>query len=530
MSITGSGGAGANAVGVASTGTVSVTSSGAVAIVGTGGTGSAGNQGVNLNNTQVSATGSGTVSIQASSNGAANAPALVADSSSSLGAASTADNINLTSNNGSSIAGTVTTPGGLLLSGTVTGDFSLTNSANSVARLAATLSGALSFTDARSLTVGTVNATPGITVNGSGATTTLSVAGALIFAANTVSTGTINAMTTETASESTTPLPLPDENLVVNSGVTVESTTGDVNLTAGDDILVHGAIVKSDLGVVTETPGVNDIDKDSIGALAAARNFFVDSAWALRIHLREREVAARRHQHVRQSLVLHPSRRHSHRVGRPHRPPRQSADQTDPGAWDNPELIPGASSRVAANPSQVQAADQARAFFRSSAGDFSQNAFGGQEKWLEGLISAKALANQNNPWYFILPDGSVHEWDGTAHQLTGTLVATITPDVNLYKDPSLLTDAYQNASVNSGGFAATRHFYFDASQGLVRNLWENALGADEKWFAGDPNTFGNRWYFVKPGGDLYEWNGSAAATGNVLAHLGVDAWSNLAPW
>ena len=167
---------------------------------------------------------------------------------------------------------------------------------------------------------------------------------------------------------------------------------------------------------------------------------------------------------------------------------------------------------------------QARGFYRSSSGDFFVNFLGAQEKWIEGKISAKSAANQNNPWYLILPDGRVFEWSGMG--LSGTLVAGITPDVNLYKDPSLLFDAFQDPTVNSQTWDQQRHFFFDQSHGLARNLFENFFGADEKWFRGDTNQFGNPWYLLLPSGDLVEWNGKASATGNVLAHLGVNAWND----
>jgi predicted outer membrane repeat protein len=200
--------------------------------------------------------------------------------------------------------------------------------------------------------------------------------------------------------------------------------------------------------------------------------------------------------------------------------------QAGNNAWQNPELLVNASALTAANPAQVQAADQQREFFRSSAGNFYAGSGGVQEVWIEGLISAKAPADQNNPWYFILQDGSVHEWDGRPGKLTGPVVAGITPDPNLWKQPWLLYDAYQNPAVSSGGLAAQYHFYF-SSDGVTRNLYENVAGADEKWFRGDENAFGNTWYFLLPSGKLYAWNGSAGAAGTLLGQLSADAWNDI---
>jgi predicted outer membrane repeat protein len=201
--------------------------------------------------------------------------------------------------------------------------------------------------------------------------------------------------------------------------------------------------------------------------------------------------------------------------------------QAGANAWENPELLVNASSLTAAHLAEVQAADQARAFYRASTGNFNFNAYGGQEVWIKGSISAKTAADQSNPWYFILPDGSVHEWSGQAGKLTGAVVAAITADPNLWKQPALLYDAYQNAAVNSGGLAAQFHFYF-SRDGAARNLLEDHYGAaDEKWFRGDMNSFGNSWYFLLPTGKLYAWNGQAAAAGTLLGQLNADAWNDI---
>src|SRR5205807_1736250 len=80
----------------------------------------------------------------------------------------------------------------------------------------------------------------------------LSAASPIIFAVNTTSAGTLSATTTETASEGAVPLPAPDDDIIVNANVTVESTGGDVLFTAGDGIgLLGGSTVKSDTGNAT---------------------------------------------------------------------------------------------------------------------------------------------------------------------------------------------------------------------------------------------------------------------------------------
>jgi hypothetical protein len=49
---------------------------------------------------------------------------------------------------------------------------------------------------------------------------------------------------------------------------------------------------------------------------------------------------------------------------------------------------------------------------------FAQNYGGQNEKWLTGSAGM----------YFIKPDGSFYLWDGTLHQATGTLMATLNTD------------------------------------------------------------------------------------------------------
>src|SRR5262249_14404555 len=78
--------------------------------------------------------------------------------------------------------------------------------------------------------------------------------------------GDINLTTTEGAEPP--PLPAPDDDLTVNSGVTVRSTGGNVTLTSGDSIIVQsGATVRSDLaitGTVSLLAGVADTDNDPV--------------------------------------------------------------------------------------------------------------------------------------------------------------------------------------------------------------------------------------------------------------------------
>jgi hypothetical protein len=75
-----------------------------------------------------------------------------------------------------------------------------------------------------------------------------------------------------------------------------------------------------------------------------------------------------------------------------------------------------------------------------SDGNLYFNIYGQQEKWFQGAAGT---------WYFILPSGALYQWDGTANQATGTLLATL--DVSYYADPSRLYNATAGATVSVTG-------------------------------------------------------------------------------
>lgn len=89
--------------------------------------------------------------------------------------------------------------------------------------------------------------------------------------------------------------------------------------------------------------------------------------------------------------------------------------------------------------------DFARDFSRGATDtDYFFDFFGGGERWIKGDTEAKDAANQDNPWYYILPTGDLFEWDGT-DGLNGTLVGTLSTDA--YDNPNLLTDAYADGTL-----------------------------------------------------------------------------------
>jgi hypothetical protein len=138
-------------------------------------------------------------------------------------------------------------------------------------------------------------------------------------------------------------------------------------------------------------------------------------------------------------------------------------------------------------------------------GSLSQN-FGGQnEKWL--------LSSVNDNWYFIKPNGQLFQWDRTPRQATGTLAATLDPVY--WHRPDLL----YNAPNSDLAFA------IDQRLGLTftGNFFLNSGWQNEKWLLGNDG-----WYFVKPNGEFWKWDGTAnQATGTLMATLNADFYDNM---
>jgi hypothetical protein len=88
--------------------------------------------------------------------------------------------------------------------------------------------------------------------------------------------------------------------------------------------------------------------------------------------------------------------------------------------------------------SQAYQLDQQYGFFFGGKDYFNYG--GQQDKWFQG---------SGNAWFFILPNGQLYKWDGTAAQATGTLIATM--DVSYYANPSLLYNATPGATVSVSG-------------------------------------------------------------------------------
>src|SRR5262249_40158233 len=89
-------------------------------------------------------------------------------------------------------------------------------------------------------------------------------------------------------------------------------------------------------------------------------------------------------------------------------------------------------------------------------GDFSLNYGNQNEKWLLG----------NDGWYFIKPNGELWRWDGTLHQATGQLMATLATDY--YINPVRL---YSASPTTLNVDVLGTQLMFDHSPGFIGDVW-----------------------------------------------------------
>ncbi len=83
--------------------------------------------------------------------------------------------------------------------------------------------------------------------------------------------------------------------------------------------------------------------------------------------------------------------------------------------------------------------DQQYGLYEDASG-YNTNARGGSEKYLRGKVSASGYNDGGQaPWYYLLPDGELHELNPSSSTLSGALVATLSSGV--YANPALLTGA-----------------------------------------------------------------------------------------
>lgn len=115
-----------------------------------------------------------------------------------------------------------------------------------------------------------------------------------------------------------------------------------------------------------------------------------------------------------------------------------------PEAWDNIEQVVHAWNPPDRNDT-IKCYDWERCFYRDCLDtNYYYNSFGLREKWICGLPSAKT-AHRTNPYYYILPNGDVYEWDGGNSPSTSTRV--FEGLTNAWVDPNWLCDAFHDGTV-----------------------------------------------------------------------------------
>ena len=132
-----------------------------------------------------------------------------------------------------------------------------------------------------------------------------------------------------------------------------------------------------------------------------------------------------------------------------------------------------------------------------STGNYYENWGGAGEKWLK---------DREGAWYFILPTGQLHRWDGSSGA-NGTFVHSLGSE--FHTNPELL--------INAHAIGIDSQFGFEQGTGAF-----NTFGRSEKWFE-DRNGDA---FFVLPGGLVHRWDGRASATGTLISKQGSDVYTD----
>ncbi|MBX9682134.1 MAG: hypothetical protein K2X38_25530 [Gemmataceae bacterium] len=142
---------------------------------------------------------------------------------------------------------------------------------------------------------------------------------------------------------------------------------------------------------------------------------------------------------------------------------------------------------------------------RDPFGGYFQNAFGANEKWFRGI---------NRDWFFIKPTGQFYQWDGKPNLGSSELMATLDP---VFWDRP---EWFANGQPQDLARVLDQTFSFN----LAGNLYQNYGGQNEKWIFGAAES---AWYFVKPDGSLWRWDGQVnKATGKRVADFDEAYWSD----
>ena len=141
------------------------------------------------------------------------------------------------------------------------------------------------------------------------------------------------------------------------------------------------------------------------------------------------------------------------------------------------------------------------------------------EKWLQG---------KNGQSYALLPDGTFIKWDAaewrsSGHTVLGETMASLSSDY--YTNPALLINGIVNSPVTQKGSAAEFLVWLDQSFEFLpsrttrfdgQRLNNRALYGDgEKWM----QAASNEWYYIRPDGGLYRWDGKSGLNGTLITQM-----------
>jgi hypothetical protein len=149
-------------------------------------------------------------------------------------------------------------------------------------------------------------------------------------------------------------------------------------------------------------------------------------------------------------------------------------------------------------------------------GNYWQSFFGINGKWLQSTNGSNAA---HAGWYFLLPNGTLHQWDGGNTSATATnspVVATFSPAV--YANPLLLAGA-----AGAGAAFAEEQVLDLAFTGF---FYQGYYGINGEWLhsGNGSNAAHMGWYFLLPDGSLHQWDGgttsATATTSPTVATLG----------
>ncbi len=159
-------------------------------------------------------------------------------------------------------------------------------------------------------------------------------------------------------------------------------------------------------------------------------------------------------------------------------------------------------------------------------GSYYTGMFGGQAKWLYSTT----VNQYKTHWYNLLPDGTLHAWNGSTDPKTGSsagaVVATLSTTV--YADPSLLINALPPIVNYNLLYTTEQSLHLQELSGYHTGLY----GGQAKWlYSTTVNQYKTHWYNLLPDGTLHAYNGSTdpntgSSAGVVVATLDRSVYIN----